>query len=132
MEKEIREWMQDNTFYCERLRCHLTPEQCRANRERETRWFKGLPMPEACEKCTEYKELCKQVERRRAMKKKEKQISQEELRIRVDFSKAPSLLTKIKQKAEEEFRPLEMQIIWELKKAIEGRREGNGDQTDHL
>jgi hypothetical protein len=47
------EWLAENTFYCERLRARLTPEQCRRNRERpEIDFNEDRPMrPRECNGC---------------------------------------------------------------------------------
>jgi len=52
-------------------------------------------------------------------------------RIWVDFSVSPETFEKLEQKAAEELRSLETQIVWEIKKSLgitcpTGRREGNG------
>ena len=72
MMSEKEKWLEVNTFYCERLRCRLTPEQCEANRARPRlkeagRWLESNrpPMPGPCEKCTEWRSLCKEVYQRR-------------------------------------------------------------------
>ncbi len=49
---------------------------------------------------------------------KQKETKSADHRVLVDFSRAPALLEMIKQKAEEEFRSVEMQILWELRNLI--------------
>ena len=69
MELEIEKWLEINTFICPHGLGRLSPEQCRANRERcsldEARLLGLPPKPWQCYKCTEWKELIEEVEKRR-------------------------------------------------------------------
>lgn len=40
MTKDQDEWLKKNTFYCERLRCFMSEEQCRINRSLYAEWEK--------------------------------------------------------------------------------------------
>lgn len=61
-------WIRENTFWCPRMRCSMTPDKCRANRAkrslrekvdsrvyREQRGY--MTRPPACEDCTYYEAL---------------------------------------------------------------------------
>ncbi len=48
---------------------------------------------------------------------KKKQETEAEC-VLIDFSPAPHLLEELKRRADEEMRPMEMQILWELKRAM--------------
>lgn len=70
-EEEKRRWMDENTFYCARLRADLSPEACQANRRRARgRWLDD-DRPAPCATCADWRALCRQVELRRAGKTKE-------------------------------------------------------------
>lgn len=70
-EEEKRRWMDENTFYCARLRAWLSPEACQANRRRARgRWLDD-DRPAPCATCADWRALCRQVELRRAGKTKE-------------------------------------------------------------
>ena len=69
MESEIKKWLEINTFICPHGLGRLSPEQCRANRERcdlsEAKLLGLPPKPWQCYKCTEWKELIEEVKKRR-------------------------------------------------------------------
>ncbi len=69
-EARKRQWMEENTFYCKKTRADLSPEACAANRKAPGPGaMDNRPYP--CISCTAWRELCAQVERRRAEKKEE-------------------------------------------------------------
>lgn len=56
------EWLDSNTFHCQRLRARITPAQCEANRNRmpDKGSFLGdmvFYRPRGCEGCTDYLRL---------------------------------------------------------------------------
>lgn len=61
------EWLRINTFTCPHGLGRVSPEQCEANRKRKSvrEGLSKVLKPFACETCTEWKELCEQVKRRR-------------------------------------------------------------------
>ena len=61
------EWLRINTFTCPHGLGRVSPEQCEANRKRKSvrEGLSEVLKPFACERCTEWKELCEQVKRRR-------------------------------------------------------------------
>lgn len=65
----IEEWQKANTFLCPHGLGRISPETCKAlrNRPDSCSWTVGscLPRPKQCEKCREYKALCKVVEIKR-------------------------------------------------------------------
>lgn len=60
-------WLRENTFWCPRLKCSMTPDKCRANRAKRSlrgkvdsdfyreHWY--TTRPPACEDCTYYEAL---------------------------------------------------------------------------
>ena len=73
--QDIEKWLKINTFICPHGLGRLSPEQCEANRKRtegKEAWLLKLPpRPKQCGKCTEWKQLIKEVkQRRRAMSEK--------------------------------------------------------------
>ena len=76
---DIEKWKEINTFYCEKLRIHLSPEQCQANRERPdtSGWEDGsiIRKPPACKTCTDWIRFCEEVyKKRREYKMAEKKL----------------------------------------------------------
>lgn len=165
---DIEKWKEINTFYCEKLKIYLSPEQCKANRERpdasgwEAKFI--IRRPPACKTCTDWQHLCEKVYKQRQehtmadktikclecgketenfgrglcracylrlrkegrlppkeTRKKQEAIMQQDsfdekkYRITVDFGRIPEVFDFISKKASQEFRTVEMQVLWELK-----------------
>lgn len=76
-DEEKKRWQERNTFYCRRLRAWLSPEACATNREKPVLRHGVVPdryRPTPCGDCTDWRELCRQVELRRAGRDKEESV----------------------------------------------------------
>ena len=127
---------------CEKLRQRPSiKEYVSGNRKNLKVPFK----PACCEKCNEWKKLAEEVYKKRkeflekqtiqnqqkggvrmvekgiekGIEKGKSDKKKENIQVvSVDFAPAPELLEILKKKAEEELRPLNYQILWEIKKSL--------------
>jgi len=60
---ELENWLRINTFECPHGLGRISPEQCKANRNRpkSTVTESAALQPSACSGCTQHEELCKQI-----------------------------------------------------------------------